>query len=172
MRSLYPTFLSPRRSVAALCLTFFALLFSGCETTSNGHSKNGYVSRFGVMSLGDDGKYHVFAETTQIHRLVDQNYVHGFEVARKGGSRFLGHFVVHFPEPIKITPDVEKAYTVRDGGRTLESPEEIYWGLYSSPFWFSADDPLGPYSIDVYIDGELYRTFSYEVVPFGNDVTF
>ncbi len=161
-----------RRFWRLLPLIALAALISGASAGA-ANLKKDYKSRFGVMGLGPDGKYHVFAETTQIHRLVDETYVHGFEVVRKDGSRFMGGFEVRFPEPIKVTPEIEKAFTVKEGGRVLQSLSEIRWGTYSAPFWFSEDDPLGTYSITIFIDGQEYRTIQYEVMPFGDEpITF
>lgn len=159
------------RPLCAL-LAALTLMLAGCASTATKYSKEGYASRFGVMAPGSDGKFHVYAETNQIHRHVDQNYVHGFEVVRKDQLRFMGHFQIRFPEPIEITPEIEKAYDVSEGGRVIRSQPEIHWGLYSAPFWFSEDDPLGIYELTIFLDGEPYRTIEYEVVPFGNDVEF
>ncbi|WP_309024686.1 hypothetical protein [Pelagicoccus sp. SDUM812002] len=134
--------------------------------------KSEYASKFGVMAPGPGGKYRVYAETTYIYRNTDQEYVHGFEVSRKDQQRFMGYFEIRFPEPIKITPDLEKAYTVMEGGRFIRSNSEIHWEVYSSPFWFSPDDPLGQYELTIYIDGEVYRTVNYDVVPFESGLTF
>ncbi len=156
------------RSIAAVSL--LALMVAGVGVLeASPNFKRLYSSRFGVMGLSPEGKYRVFAETTQIHRLVDQSYVHGFEVARKDGLRFMGQYSVRFPAPIKVTPELEKAFTVKEGGLLIESPAELHWGVFSSPFWFSEGDPLGRYTLKVMIDGELYRTFEYDVIPFGDE---
>lgn len=131
-----------------------------------------YNSKFGVMAPGPGGKYRVYAETTYIYRNVDQDYVHGFEVARKDQQRFMGYFEIRFPAPITITPELEKAYTVMEGGKFIRSESDIYWEVYSSPFWFSEDDPLGEYELTIFIDGDAYRTVKYQVAPFESGLTF
>jgi len=131
-----------------------------------------YNSKFGVMAPGPGGKYRVYAETTYIYRNIDKEYVHGFEVSRKDQQRFMGHFEIRFPEPITITPELEKAYTVMEGGKFIRSQSDIYWEVYSSPFWFSEDDPLGEYELTIFIDGEKYRTVKYQVAPFESGLTF
>ncbi|MDQ8204578.1 hypothetical protein [Pelagicoccus sp. SDUM812003] len=160
------------RALMTVIVAGLLLLLSGCESSNIQYNKQGYASRFGVMSLGPDGKYHVYAETTQIHRHVSQDYAHGFEVKRRDNGRFMGYFEVRFPEPIEISPELEKHYTVLEGGRVIRSESELHWGLYSSPFWFSEDDPLGQYELSIYIDGELYRTIQYDVVPFESGLPF
>lgn len=126
-----------------------------------------YEIQFGVMSMGQDRKYHVIVETTQIHRLVDPSYAHGFHVYRKDGQRFIASYAIRFPEAIKITPEIEQAFLVKEGGRVLEKTGEIFWGFCGVPFFFSEGDPLGKYELTVFVDGELERTFTYDVVPFG-----
>lgn len=158
-------------AVAALAV---GLVFAGpqCEAKSRKGKKSEYVSKFGVMAPGEGGKFRVYAETTYIYRNVDKEYAHGFEVVRKDGQRFMGHFEIRFPAPITVTPELEKAYTVLEGGKFIRSNSEIYWGLYTSPFWFSEDDPIGTYEMTIYIDGELYREIDYEVVPFEGSLAF
>lgn len=134
--------------------------------------KSAYTSKFGVMTPGPSGKYRVFVETTYIHKNVDQDYVHGFEVSRKDQTRFMGYFEIRFPEPITITPELERAYTVMEGGKFIRSNSEIYWQIYSSPFWFSEDDPLGEYELTIFIDGDVYRQVKYDVVPFESGLSF
>lgn len=126
-----------------------------------------YEIKFGVMSMGQDRKFHVIVETTEIHRLVDPTYVHGFEIFRKDGGRFIASYSIRFPEPIEITPELEKAFLVKEGGRVLEKTGEIYWGFCGMPFFFSEGDPLGKYELTVFIDGEKARVFEYHVAPFG-----
>lgn len=152
---------------SVLIVTAFTQM--SCESSIDQYNKNGYASKFGVMAQGNDGVYRVFAETTLIHRRVDPTYVHGFEVKRKDKQRFMGFFEIRFPEPITITPEIEKAYHVFEGGQLIRSQSKIHWTTYSSPFWFSEDDPLGTYQMTIYIDGDAYRSVEYEVVKFGYD---
>ncbi len=124
------------------------------------------------MARGPDGVFRVYAETTRIHRQVDETYVHGFEVKRKDGSHFMGAFEIRFPKPIKVTPEVEIAYEVSEGGRVIRSPGKLVWGIYSSTFWFSEDDPMGRYQMTIYIDGDAYRTIEYDVVLLDSEIEF
>lgn len=166
-------------SRASLVSKVFSLLLcvaiafaGGQEAEAKKKKKSDYVSKFGVMAPGPSGKYRVYVETTYIHRNVDENYAHGFEVIRKDGQRFMGYFEIRFPEPITVSRELEKAYTVLEGGKLIRSPSEIHWEIYSSPFWFSEDDPLGKYEMKIFIDGDLYRTIVYDVVPFESSLPF
>lgn len=172
----------PRVGRIVLVSVFWGLLFllGGCETSTGYQNpelafnlkKKEYASKFGVMGPGPGGNYRVYAETTYIYKNLDKDYAHGFEVVRKDKQRFMGYFEIRFPEPITITPELERAYTVLEGGRFIRSQSEVHWEVFSSPFWFSEDDPLGDYELTIYIDGEKYRTIQYEVVPFESTLTF
>lgn len=162
----------------AFCIVLFCV--GGCENTTSYQNpelafnlkKKDYVSKFGVMGPGPGGKFRVYAETTYIYKNLDKDYVHGFEVVRKDKQRLMGYFEIRFPEPITITPELEKAYTVMEGGKFIRSQSEVHWEVFSSPFWFSEDDPLGKYELTIYVDGEKYRTIEYDVVPFESGLTF
>lgn len=158
----------------AIALVALAAFVGGqfLEAKPKNKWKSEYASKFGVMSPGPSGAFRVYAETTYIYRNVDKEYVHGFEVTRKDQQRFMGYFEIRFPEPIRVTPELEKAFTVMEGGKFIRSNSEIHWKIYSSPFWFSEDDPLGQYELTIYIDGEVYRTVKYDVVPFESGLTF
>ncbi len=150
-----------------------AALFVGVDSAeAKKKKKSEYTSKFGIMAPGPSGDYRVYAETTYIYRNVDKDYIHGFEVARKDQQRFMGYFEIRFPEPIEVTPELESAYTVMEGGRFIRSTADIHWKLYSCPFWFTEDDPLGQYEISIFIDGDLYRTIKYDVVPFESGLSF
>ena len=158
--------------LSALLVAPFLLLSSGCESSSVQYNKEGYASKFGVMAPAQGGTYRVYAETTQIHMHPVQDYVHGFEVIRRDGTQFIGYCEISFPEPIKVSPEMEKAYTVLDGGRRIRSEGKVFWGLWTSPFWFSEGDPIGPYELKIFIDGDLYRTVKYDVIPFESAIDF
>lgn len=172
-----PTLLFSRRSTVsrlAIGLIVGVCLLAGIGSgEAKPKKKNSeYLSKFGVMAPGADGNYRVYAETTYIHRNTDQGYVHGFEVVRKDQQRFLGYFEIRFPSPIELSPELEKAYTVMEGGKFIRSESQIYWGIYTSPFWFSKGDPLGDYEMTIYLDGDVYRTIKYQVVPFESGLAF
>ncbi len=158
--------------VGALCACCLLMAAPTADAKPKKKWKSEYTSKFGVMAPGPGGKFRVYAETTYIYRNVDKEYVHGFEVSRKDQQRFMGYFEIRFPEPIHVTPEIEKAYTVLEGGKLIRSTSDIYWEVYSGPFWFSEDDPLGEYELSIYIDGEFYRSIKYDVVPFESTLTF
>ena len=156
-------------------MTGWFSLLAGCSSTQSAYEADGYRILFGVMSHGLDNRYHVYAETTQIHRLADRLYAHGFEVARRDGNRFLANYEIRFPEPMKTIPEeMRKTHNIKEGGRVIESLPQLYMGIYAQPFFFSPDDPLGTYQLTVYVDNEVARVINYDVIPFGKEeaITF
>lgn len=125
--------------------------------------RDAYHFKFGLMTLGGEGSPVVYLETTEIDKHVDPSYLHGFTIKRKNGAQFFAYFKVRFPEPLKNIPAaVYEHYTVLEDGRVLQSKETLVWELVEN-FVFDKSDPVGPYEMEIYIDGELYRTIKYNV---------
>ena len=127
--------------------------------------KDAYRFKFGLMSPNASGNAEVFLETTEIEKHADSAYAHGFSIKRKDGAQFFIYYVVRFPEPMKNLPEgIEQFYTVLEGGRALQSKEELVWDLNRN-FVFDKSDPIGRYEMEIYTDGELYRKVKYNVTP-------
>ena len=127
--------------------------------------RDAYKFKFGLMGRGGQGQSVVYLETTQIEKIADPSYFHGFSIERKDGNQFYIYYIVRFPEPLKDLPEgIEKHYSVLNGGRALQSNEEFVWEL-SRSFVFSESDPVGQYQLEVYVDAELYRKIDYDVLP-------
>ncbi len=127
--------------------------------------KDAYRFKFGLMSPSSSGDSEVFLETTQIEKHADPAYAHGFSIKRKDGAQFFVYYIVRFPVPMENLPEgIEEFYTVLDGGMALRSKEELVWHLNRS-FVFDESDPVGEYQIEVYTDGQLYRSVKYDVTP-------
>lgn len=127
--------------------------------------KDAYRFKFGLMTPSSSGNSEVYLETTEIEKHADPAYAHGFSIKRKDGAQFFLYYIVRFPEPMTNLPEgIEQYYTVLDGGRALQSKEELVWELNRS-FVFDKSDPVGQYVMEIYTDGELYRKIAYNVTP-------
>lgn len=125
--------------------------------------KNAYHFKFGLMTPSPQGNSVVYLETKEIEKHADPSYGHGFSIVRKNGAQFYIYYIVRFPEPMKNIPKgIEQFYTVLEGGRALQSKEELVWEL-SRSFVFEKSDPVGTYQLEVYVDGDLYRKIDYNV---------
>lgn len=130
--------------------------------------KDPYIFKFGMMSPDTAGNSQVFIETREIEKYVDPAHMHGFTLKRKDGSQFYVYYVIRFPEPLKDLPEgIEQYYQVLEGGKVLQSSEELKWEI-SRGFIFSKTDPVGTYQLEVYVDNELYRKIDYNVVDVPN----
>ena len=127
--------------------------------------KDAFRFKFGLISPNSNGTAEVYLETKEIEKHTDLAYAHGFSIKRKDGTQFFLYYVVRFPEPIKnLREGIEQYYTVLEGGRALQSKEELVWELNRS-FVFDKSDPVGMYEMEIYADGELYRKIEYNVAP-------
>jgi len=159
-----------RLIVAELALIFVAVGFGAHAPMSLGDidglklRKKEYLSKFGAMAPSPEGLYRVFAESTFIYKEIGETHAHGFEVIRKDRDPFMGGFEIRFPSPIKVTPELERAFTVLEGGLVIRSESKLRHGIYTSPFWFSEDDPTGTYELTIFIDSEEYRRIDYDVL--------
>lgn len=127
--------------------------------------KDAYRFKFGLMSPSSRGTSEVYLATREIEKHADPAYAHGFSIKRKDGAQFFLYYVVRFPEPMKNLPDgIEEFYTILEGGKALQSKEELVWELNRS-FIFEKTDPVGQYEMEIYTDGELYRKIDYNVTP-------
>ncbi|OUW18352.1 MAG: hypothetical protein CBD18_02925, partial [Opitutales bacterium TMED158] len=125
--------------------------------------KDPYIFRFGLMAVNGQGKPAVYLETTEIEKHADPSYSHGFTIERRNGSQFFYYFRVRFPEPLTNLPaEAYERYKVSEGGRILESYEELVWSAEEN-FVFDEADPIGLYEMEIFIDGELYRKVNYNV---------
>lgn len=107
----------------------------------------------------------VVQETTEVERIVDRAYAHGFTVRRKGGGRFMLSYSVRFPEPLmEADQGLAPSGRFSEGGRVYTSEEKMVWDIGFHVFFFSESDPLGVYELSIYIDGELYQTIPYDVI--------
>ena len=142
----------------------FALVLA-LAGTSVFAKKDAYRFKFGLISPNSQGSAEVYLETKEIEKHADLAYAHGFSIKRKDGAQFFLYYVVRFPEPMKNLPEgIEQYYTVLEGGKALQSKEELVWELNRS-FVFDKSDPVGMYEMEIYTDGELYRKIEYNVAP-------
>ncbi len=127
--------------------------------------KDRYNFKFGLMTPSPAGLSVVYLETNEIEKHADPAYMHGFTIKRKDGAQFFLYYIVRFPEAMTNLPEgIEEFYTVLEGGRALQSKEELVWEK-SHSFVFDKSDPIGLYQMEVYTDGELYRKIDYNVSP-------
>ncbi|MEM9160809.1 MAG: hypothetical protein AAGB46_17300 [Verrucomicrobiota bacterium] len=126
--------------------------------------KSKFTVRFGLMTGAQGSAPYVFDEARIIERYGDGSDAHGFTISKRGGGRFMLHYAVTFPEPIDL-PDafLQKGRMSPDKKKfTLDS--EMVWDQTFQVFFFSEDDPLGMYKMEVFVDDALLKTYDYEVI--------
>jgi len=117
-----------------------------------------------MMAMDMNGRPYVTRETTQVERIVDPNYVHGFSIERRGGGRFFLSYSVRFPQPIaEAEQGLAPTGSFTEGGRVYTSAGELTWDIGQQVFLFSETDPIGLYELSIFVDGELYQKIDYDV---------
>ena len=130
--------------------------------------KGKFMFKFGLMSAPSGGMPYVYDEARTIERVGDgASDAHGFILAKKGGGRFMFHYSVSFPEPVDLPEGFLKKGRMSPDGKTFTLDSEMMWDAAFQVFYFSEDDPLGMYKIEVFVDDELYKSIEYEVTKPG-----
>ncbi len=149
------------------------LILGALSATELNWAKGKYDLRFGLMLPQSDGFVSVFQETYSIERIVQSNYLHGFDLKKRGGGRFMVSYSVRFPEPLKIPEDfAPKDGKFSEGGRVYTTDGKFVWDRYFEAFSFSDTDPFGRYELSIFIDGKLYRKIEYDVEKPLSDIEF
>lgn len=127
--------------------------------------RGNYIVWQGVMRTNKDGEVEPVVETDSIPYVTntdDPTFSHGFIVRSEDGSDFKCQVKVHFSSPtmfrfsdgtVKTTLDVEM------------EPDQSSDGMYLCNFTIDEGDPAGPATIDILINGELWKTIAFTLEP-------
>jgi hypothetical protein len=138
---------------AALFLSF---AYSGCATADVQNFK------FGILKAMPNGNYEMGVETARIPmRYEKSGFRFGIAFDNPSADAIEWYEVVRLPKPLKkVTGDFvqssEKALTsAAQKGRDAHVVDQ---------FWFDEGDPLGPHSLELYVNGVVKYKVNFEVV--------
>ena len=129
------------------------------------NADNDFDVKFGILNR--QGKTAVIREETRIIPFIigEENLIWGVVIEPIHSNEYTVGMVLYMPAPPK---------TITDDDGMSYSPERATEGIHfktlrkkgTSANWFSFDegDPLGKYSLEVYLNGYLYERFDLEVV--------
>jgi hypothetical protein len=127
---------------------------------SNSTEEVVYTSKFGLMHK-PKARWEV-TEADLIPRLAGSKF--GYFIEGKAGVHFSHKWILYMPGALTQTNEnIDNRSEVLDDGKTLKG-ETWARGNYYQVWAFSASDPLGQWKLELYVDDELLRSYSFKVV--------
>ena len=148
-----------------LLLTFLCLC-PAVLNADNAAGNSAYNIRFGLVQMDENGLHSISKETKVIPYKIGENVLKfGYEISRAEGSKsYLVHYVLHLPSPPKQISDALATTNPGPPTATVLSPKREVPGIaFVDYLWFDEGDPVGDYSIDVFVDDVLIKTIKFEV---------
>ena len=139
------------------------ILVTGCSPEVR--KETTYEIRFGIIGVGANGESRVIRETNQIPRR-DQStgFRYGISIVPSDDRPFEIYFVAGFPSLPERTSGLAKDAPINPITQKLKSPSQTGKGVSTVPFWFDPGDPLGKYTLEIFINGQSRKYFEYNVV--------
>jgi len=149
--------------------SFFALLLSINSAIAS--EPLALSLEFGIIGFTDERTLYVEHATTTIpfiptNKNQERFQLYGLIVKEKNGKPFTGHLVHYYPGlSVSWLPfDNPKGERIRRRVSQFE-PEYTASGFWAMIETLHDGDPLGVHKMEVFINGALYNTFEFEVVP-------
>lgn len=142
-----------------------AILFvSGCPYASDAAEPE-FGVRFGIVQLVGPNKYKLTQETTRIPRIIGpQHLLYGVEITPRQSTGYEVYFVARFPAPPKQLSGLASGIPPATAVSGLKTAVQRARGPSITPFWFDEGDPLGRYSLEVFVNGRSRGVIKYDVV--------
>ena len=148
--------------VAGWSLLLFLLLHYGLLFPNKAPDASGFAVRFGIIEIDPSRKPFLAQETTTIPmKLKETGFEYGVMIVPPDDKPFTYQMVFHFSSPPKmITGD---GFQSNEPSATMRTQIGEGRGTTCDEYWFDPGDPTGDQSIDVYINGQLFKTIKYTV---------
>lgn len=143
------------------------MLLAACarEPAGGGDPGPQFALRFGIMDGTVEEPAGLAEETNVIpRRLRPDGFIFGIELTPPDDLFHEYRLVHHLPGHPRTLGRPAESAVPGDVTASVRGPVYRSSGLVLWPLWFDEGDPLGPYRIDVFIDGMLFRTIEFSVV--------
>jgi hypothetical protein len=153
-------------------LGFFIWRSGVLASSGASHDASGFVVRFGILANDGSGNTYISQETTTIPmKYRDSNFQYGCKIFPPNTQPYTCWCVLHFPSPPKVLSG--DGFASSEPSTTVRTIKIEAQGECTENFGFDEGDPLGPQSMDVYVNGQLVKTIHFTVVtaddgPGGN----
>ena len=154
---------SPMKLVrnAVICAVLFASGWPSARTAA----ETEFVIRFGIIRLVAPNQFKLMQETTRIPKLTrSQDFLYGVEIAPRQGTDYEVFFIAHLPAAPKQLSGLASGTPPDTAVSGIKMPAQRARGPSVTPFWFDEGDPLGRYSLEVFVNGQSKRIIKYDVV--------
>ena len=124
-----------------------------------------YKIDFGFIQKNENsGKMH-FKETSSIpYRMKTTGFRWGYWIKSSDNESHSTYFVMETPAiPKNITGDLGKTGQIEEEKRLAKSTPQKFKEKLFCPFWFDAEDPLGKWKVQIYVDDRLVKTIDFDV---------
>jgi len=122
--------------------------------------------RFGIIQEVGPNQFKLTQEATRVPRLTRAQHglIYGVEITPRHSTDYETYFVARLPAPPKQLSGLVGGNSPATAVSGLKSAVQRARGPSIMPFWFDEGDPLGQYSLEVFVNGQSRGVIRYEVV--------
>jgi hypothetical protein len=148
--------------IPRLLLLAVALLVSTTRASASDSDADKSIElQFGILFQRQPGIYSVKESTTEIPRYDGPTgFQFGYLIREKNAKPFQLTTITYPPSAPKV---LGISYKDQDPSRGLRSRPRELNGSGVSTFSFDRGDPAGPWKMEIYVDGKLFRTIRFTV---------
>jgi hypothetical protein len=142
-----------------------AVLFASSWPSAPIAAETEFVIRFGIIQVVRPHQFKLMQETTRLPRLTRaQGLVYGVEITPRQSVDYEVYFVARLPAPPKQLSGLASGIPAATAVSGFKTAVQRGRGASITPFWFDEGDPLGRYSLEVFVNGQSRGVIEYDVV--------
>ena len=142
----------------------FAALIALSAFQGRAESNKDYQIRFGILVRDKAGNLFVSEETTNIiFKLKGTGFRFGCEVTPPDEAKYTYQSIVHFPSPPLEINGNFYAPNTKPNKDLVSGIATIPTGKFYDVTSFDPGDPIGKLSMDIFINGKLAKTITFNV---------
>ena len=124
-----------------------------------------YGLRFGILRKDKEGNRFLSKETAIIPlRFQKTGFEFGIEITAPENHPCIYRIITHTPSPPERITGTFAGVNPEKPSTTVQGQKQrIPGGIFIDPLYFDPGDPVGNWSIEVFIDGKLFKTIKFKV---------
>ena len=147
--------------IGAVC----AILLASGWPSARSAAEPEFRIRFGIIQVVGPNQFKLTQETTRLPRLTRaQGLIYGVEITPRQSTGYETYFVARLPTPPKQLSGRASGISPATAVSGLKTMVQRARGPSITPFWFDEGDPLGRYSLEVFVNGQSRGVIEYDVV--------